>query len=222
MRYIEVIIKIFDYLHIKTIYVNFMLLPFKDALKLPIVVSRKTKIKSLDGKVLIVTKVRTAMIKIGFGDVGIFDYRYERTILEVNGQIIFKGTAVIGKGSRICIGEEGVLELGNNFLIAARTTIICFKNIRIGADCVFSWENIIMDTDFHQIHSSGIEMNVPEPILIGNHVWIGMRCTILKGSKISEGCVIAAHTLISTDLKAKQAIYGGSPTKIIKQNITWN
>jgi acetyltransferase-like isoleucine patch superfamily enzyme len=162
------------------------------------------------------------MIKIGFGSVGIFDYRYERTILEIDGLIIFNGKASIGKGSRISVGKDGVLELGHEFSITARSTIVCFKHIAIGERCLLSWENMIMDTDFHHIYQENKEINQPKSIAIGNHVWIGMRCTILKGSIIADGCIIAANSLVSGNLNLPASVYGGNPVKLLKQNINWN
>ena len=49
----------------KSIYVNFRVLPFEQAIYLPIMVSRKTKLQSLSGKVTL-GKVKTGIIRIGF------------------------------------------------------------------------------------------------------------------------------------------------------------
>jgi acetyltransferase-like isoleucine patch superfamily enzyme len=161
------------------------------------------------------------MIKIGFGSVGVFDYKYERTILEIDGQLVFKGKTDIGKGSRICVGKHGILEIGNNFLITAHSTIVCFNHIKIGDHCLFSWENMIMDTDFHHIFQENAVINLPKPIVIGNHVWMGMRCTVLKGTIIADDCIIAANSLVAGNLNTPCAVYGGIPAKILKQNIKW-
>jgi acetyltransferase-like isoleucine patch superfamily enzyme len=213
--------KIFSYIHFRTILANLFLLPFKDAIKLPIVVSRKTKLKSLKGSFKINSPVNFAMIKVGFGTVGIFDYKNERTILEINGVIIINGKTEIGKGSRISIGEKAILNLGNRFTLTARSTIICFNKIVIGDDCLFSWENTIMDTDFHSIYFEEREINLPRPIIFGNHVWLGMRCSVLKGTEIPNGSVIAANSMVTGKLVTPNAVYGGNPIKLLKQNITW-
>jgi hypothetical protein len=47
---------------------------------------------------------------------------------------------------------------------------------------LISWENLFMDTDAHKIIQNVIIINGPEKIIVGNHAWIGCRCTILKGS----------------------------------------
>ncbi|HZL08486.1 MAG TPA: acyltransferase [Prolixibacteraceae bacterium] len=222
MKYSKNIINIFKYLHLKTIYINFKLLPFKDAIKLPIVVSHKTKFQSLKGEIEILSKIHFAMIKIGFSSVGIFDYKYERTILELNGKIIFHGDAGVGKGSRISVGKNAILELGQYFSITASTTIIAFNRIVIGDDCLLSWGSIIMDTDFHHIYVEGSEVNSNKPIFIGKRVWLGMRCTVLKGTQIPNNCIIAANSLLIGKLIEEDSIYGGHPARILRRNITWN
>lgn len=213
--------KIFMFIHIKSIIVNLWLLPFGQAIKMPILVSRKTKIKSLKGKVIIKQKARLGMIQIGYNNVGIIDYKYVRSIIEINGLIIFNGTAYLGTGSIISVGDDGILEVGNNFSITAKSTIVCFKKITIGNDTVLSWENMILDTDFHGIYKNEIRTNTPEDIVIGNHVWIGYHCTILKGSVIPNNSVIASNSRISKVLDKSNSLYGGSPAKLLNSDISW-
>ena len=81
---------------------------------------------------------------------------------------------------------------------------------------------MIMDTDFHHIYQEGTKINLPKSIIIGNHVWRGMRCTLLKGSQIVDGSVIAFNSLVVDNLTMSNSVYGGQPSKLLKQNITWN
>ena len=63
--------------------------------------------------------------------------------------------------------------------------------------------------------------NPNRPIIIDEHVWIGMGCMILKGTNIPKGCVIAANTCIHIGFTEENSIIGGYPAKIIKRNIWW-
>jgi len=162
------------------------------------------------------------MIKIGFGDVGIFDKKNSRSILELSGKIIFNGNANIGHGSKISVGKDGILNIGNNFNITAETSIVCFKNITFGENCLISWDNLFMDTDLHKIMNENDEIiNEPEKIIIGKNVWIGCRCVILKGSEIQDGNIIGANSTVANKLENKNCIYIGNQIKCIKQNIKW-
>lgn len=55
-----------------------------------------------------------------------------------------------------------------------------------------------------------------KPIIIGDHVWIGVRVTILGGVTIGEGAVIMAGAVVTHDVPPF-AMVGGVPARIIKQ-----
>lgn len=203
----------------KSIYVNFRLLPFSQAIRLPIIVSRKTKLQSLSGQVFL-EKVQTGMIRIGFGNMQMLDYRYDRTLLCIEGTITFKGKCKIGMASRLIV--YGDLILGENFLISGDATIICNKKIHIGDNSTLAWESIVMDTDHHEIFDEcGKHLNPDQAVSIGSNVWIGARSFILKGTSISDGCIIGANTTLTHSLDAKNAVIAGNPPRIIRQGITW-
>ncbi|MGG3709701.1 hypothetical protein, partial [Heyndrickxia coagulans] len=124
----------------KTLYFNFRYLPFKEAIRLPILISHKVFLKKVKGRVT-VKKPLCFGVKIGFGDVGIFDRHLSRTIWENSGHVIFDGKANIGHGSKISV--SGLLEIGNDFVITAESSIICFKHVKFGDEVLISWENLI-------------------------------------------------------------------------------
>ena len=80
----------FDFFNIlrsipKTFRFNLHYFPLKTALKLPVIVSHRTYLRELHGKVELPEKVETAMVKIGFGDVGHYDRKRSRSIWQVSG-----------------------------------------------------------------------------------------------------------------------------------------
>jgi len=167
------------------------------------------------------------MIKIGFGSVGIFDKQKSRTILEIGGTIEFKGKASIGHGSKICIMSNGsngggYLLIGHNFSISAESQIVCAKKIIFGDNCLLSWNILIMDTDFHKIiDRNNNQLNPNKEIIIGDKVWIGCRSTILKGSQIPNGNIIASGSVVTKSIHQQSSIIGGNPIAILKENINW-
>ncbi len=54
-----------------------------------------------------------------------------------------------------------------------------------------------------------------KPIEIGNDVWMGHSSLIMDGVKIGNGAVIAANSVVTTDVPP-YAIVGGVPAKIIR------
>lgn len=54
-----------------------------------------------------------------------------------------------------------------------------------------------------------------KPVEIGNDVWIGANCTILRGVKIGDEAVIAANAVVTKDVPP-YAIVAGVPAKVLK------
>jgi acetyltransferase-like isoleucine patch superfamily enzyme len=208
-------------INLKTIRFNLKYLPLKDAIKLPILISSRVLLLNTKGTVKIESPIQTGMIRIGFGEVGIFDLRRSRSVWQVSGEVIFKGSANIGHGSKISIGENGILELGDNFKITAESAIAAHKHIKFGAHCLVSWDCLIMDTDFHKIIEDGHVINSPEAVIIGEKVWIGCRNLILKGAIIADNSIIGANSTVSKDISYKSGIHAGNPIKHYKENVTW-
>lgn len=207
----------------KTIRVNFRYLPPPQALRLPIFISRHTRIRDLKGKLKIESSpIKTGMIRIGVDAVGIFDNKRSRAIWEVRGNIIFKGRAFFGNGSKISVMDSGKLILGDNFYISGESAIVCKKHIEFDRNVLLSWDILVMDTDFHKIlDSEGKEQSPDGEIFIGENVWIGCRSLVLKHSHIPEGCVIGASSRVSRKFSEKNSLIMGNPAKIVKSDISW-
>lgn len=215
------IIDIFRYImgFPKSIYINFKYFPLKIAIKLPIYVSHKVKFQNLEGEIIL-GKIKPGIVRIGFGSVENYDFKYTRTSLNFNGKIYFEGKAKIGYGSKI--SNEGTLILGNNFQISAASTIICRKKIKFGENNLIAWDSVIMDTDHHHIYNFNEEkINENREINIGNNVWIGAKVFILKGSQIPNDSVVGAGSIVSKKITEANVIISGNPAKIVRKNIKW-
>ena len=215
----------FDFFNIlcsipKTLRFNLHYFPLKTALKLPVVVSHRTYLRELHGKVELPEKVERAMVKIGFGDVGHYDRKRSRSIWQVSGTVSFGGKASIGHGSKISV--RGNLCFGADFNMTAESTIVCAKEIRFGNDCLLSWDILVMDTDEHPLYNKDNErINPDKPIVVGDHVWIGCKCVLLKGAVVSNNTVVAAGTLLTSSFNGEYQVIGGNPPTVLKHDIRW-
>ena len=204
----------------KTLRFNFHYFPFATALKLPVVVSHRTYLLELHGKVELPEKVERAMIKIGFGDVGHYDRKRSRSIWQVSGTVSFGGKASIGHGSKLSV--RGDLKLGAGFNMTAESTIVCAKEITFGDDCLLAWDVLVMDTDEHPLYNKENErINPDKPIVVGSHVWIGCKCVLLKGAEVPNDSVLAAGTLLKSAFAGEQQVIGGNPPSILKREVRW-
>ena len=206
----------------KTLLFNFQYFPFKTAIKLPVWLTHKVRLKSLKGEVILQTeKIRRGMITIGYQHVSINDIN-EYSLWNVQGKVVFKGRAGFGAGAKIAVGRGVTLTFGDQFLMTARSELACFKEISFGDNCLLSWNILVMDTDEHPVYDEeGNHINHDQPITIGNKVWIGCRSTILKGTVVVDGCIIGAGTLANKKFKEKNCIIAGSPARIVKENVYW-
>ena len=83
-------------------------------------------------------------------------------------------------GADIVLFEGSKLLLGRESYINSYCKIRCKNIISIGDECAIGPEFICIDSDWHSINGKMRD----EPIVIGNHVWIGARVTILSGVHI--------------------------------------
>ena len=112
--------------------------------------------------------------------------------------------------------NQGEISIGNNSFINPNAIIRIKKRLAIGSDCAISWAVTFMDHDAHQIDGK----NDAAPIEIGNQVWIGANCMILKGVHLGDGCVVAAGSVVTKSFPPKSLI-GGVPAKLIRTDVNW-
>ena len=123
-------------------------------------------------------------------------------------------------GCRISVNEGAALSLGTGYMNYG-CVIECFQRIDIGNDVAISEGVVLRDSDNHVIqYENGAESNPTSPIIIQDHVWIGMGVTILKGVTIGEGAIVAAGSLVNKDVPP-HCIVGGIPAKVLKTIVNW-
>lgn len=138
-------------------------------------------------------------------------------------------TVIIGD---YCVskGYIGFMKANNSLLqIGAETTIgsgaLHFHEdgeIRIGSDCMFSTDVFISVSDMHPIYdkATGERINYAAPIIIEDHVWLGLRAIVNKGSHIGRGAVVGAGSVVSGAIPAN-ALAAGVPAKVLRENVEW-
>lgn len=206
----------------KSFWVSSHFFPLKEAIKLPVFVRYNTKIQSLKGTIKIKSGGNTAMLRVGFGGVGIYDKKYSRTILTIKGTVVLNGRATLGHGSVLSVQENATVTFGDNFCNTAEGKIVCKKSITFGDNVLTSWETLIMDTDWHAIQNTlfGEVYPCTEEIVIGNNAWICTRSTVLKGAVIPDGCIVGANTLCTKKFTEENTIIAGNPANVRKKNVT--
>lgn len=132
-------------------------------------------------------------------------------------------------GGRINVNAGAKLSLGSGYM-NHDCVIDCFSSITIGRDVVISERVVIRDADNHSIQTisketvSGSPVTskpAVAPIVIQDHVWIGMNVMVLKGVTIGEGAVVAAGSLVNKDVPP-HSLVAGVPAKVVKTDASWS
>jgi acetyltransferase-like isoleucine patch superfamily enzyme len=206
----------------QTIFFNLYYLPFKQAIRLPIILY-KVKFKLLKGRIVIdTTNIRTGMIQLGPKINSLYETNRSWFIWEHRGTCCFKGSCIIGHNSAISTGVNGYLEFGNNVFVGTTLRIACYKSIIIGENTHFAWEVILIDTDFHETINilSKERSEATKEIRLGKNNWIGIRTIILKGTRTPDFCIAGASSLLNKNYDIPEySLIAGNPAKLIKTGI---
>ena len=54
------------------------------------------------------------------------------------------------------------------------------------------------------------------PICIGNNVYFGQKCTVLKGVTIGDNCIIGFGSVVTKDIPS-HVVAAGNPCKVIRE-----
>lgn len=146
---------------------------------------------------------------------------HDATLVNIRGKLIVDSDFYhIGRGCRIDVAENKMLKIGKGGFINPFTNIIVRNGINIGNDTYISWNCLLLDEDYHEVQYEE-KQDKQKNIEIGNHVWIGTGVSVYQGTKIAEGCVIAANSVVRGEFLKPNCIIGGNPARIIKENIQW-
>lgn len=144
-------------------------------------------------------------------------YAHSIFSLSDHAQLKIKGDFKIFTGCKVEVSPNATLELGSGNM-NDNCQIGCFHHIKIGHQVAIGEGVIFWDSDGHTIVEPDYEM--AKPIVIGDHVWIGIHSIILKGVNIGDGAVVAAGSVVTKDVPAG-ALVGGTPARVIKEKVEW-
>ncbi len=125
--------------------------------------------------------------------------------IQIKDGVTFKYPSEIELGNNCKIGEfsyfvgKGGLNIGDNLLLGAGTKIITSSH---------NFEDV--DTP---IRDQGLQF---EPISIGNDVWFGFDVKVFGNTKIGNGVVIGAGSIVKNTEIPDYAVLVGAPAKIIR------
>lgn len=107
--------------------------------------------------------------------------------------------------ARIVIGRDSLL---NGAMLTAK------REIEIGAEARLAFGVRVLDADLHDL-----DRETPEridPIRIGDRVWLGADCLVLRGVTIGDDVVVAAGSIVTRDIPARTLALG-APARPVRE-----
>jgi len=179
-------------------------------------------------------------------DLQIIYGRIEKSILQVegknnelciSGEIYNSKINIWGNNNKIIINPKVKLNnstivlRGNNcsILIGEGTTfggiyMVCMGQnnyVKIGKECMFADKIDLWSSDSHPIYDDkNVLINPSKPVTIEDNVWVGTKCSILKGVQIGEGAIIGMSSIVSKNVEPF-TLNVGNPLRCIKTNVYW-
>lgn len=111
-----------------------------------------------------------------------------------------------------------VIQIGHGNYVNNNTVLCALESIQIGNNCLIGDLVAIYDADFHDLNPGTRWQGLGQvkPVNIGNNVWIGSRAMVLKGVTIGDNSVIAAMSVVTTQIPPN-CLAAGSPAKVIRE-----
>lgn len=134
------------------------------------------------------------------------------------GRVVLGQWVHVGDGTALR-AHEGTLRVGDKVVFGRDNVVNCYLDVEIGATTLIADWVYVTDFDHRfddlamPIKDQGIAKS---PVRIGPDCWIGVKVSVLRGSIVGEGCVLAAHAVVKGAIPPR-SVAGGVPAKVIKR-----
>lgn len=128
------------------------------------------------------------------------------------------------------IGVQGRIRIGD-YCYLNDCTLLAEQEIQIGNYVMIGWGTTVSDSDFHPLDPAerirdAIALSpipegsvrphvVPRPVVIGDDVFIGPACSILKGVTIGNGAFVEPGSVVTRDVPPNTRV-GGNPAMVLQ------
>jgi acetyltransferase-like isoleucine patch superfamily enzyme len=137
--------------------------------------------------------------------------------LDPSTRVVVGDGVLMSHGVRLHLREPGArIEIGAGSFLNYRTELVAHQRVSIGRGCLLAWDVQVLDSDSHPVD----DRPQTAPVVLGDRVWIGCRATVLKGVTIGDGAVVAAGSVVVSDVPAR-ALVGGNPARVLREGVTW-
>lgn len=206
---------------INTIRANFRLLKLKQAIKLPIIIYKKTTLKiGSNASLTLKCSPRFGILRIGA-----IDFRNlpkgSRSYIAIDGSVNLHGEVRFGYNTHIVIGHNADFTFGGMNIINHDTRFLIHEKITLEYGARVGWNTQICDTAFHYVIINGFVSRKTKPIVIGREAWVSSFCNVGRGAYLPNYSVLSTCSLLNKDFSSSgtNLLIAGIPAKVIKTDV---
>jgi acetyltransferase-like isoleucine patch superfamily enzyme len=113
-------------------------------------------------------------------------------------------------------GPQGLIDIGDGVFVNYGSMISAQLRVRIGSNVMLGNYCIVSDTEIPCIGGPPGRPSIePRAVEIGDGAWLAARVTVLPGTRIGAGAVIAAGSVVAGDIPPG-CVAGGIPARILR------
>lgn len=202
---------------------NFRLLPWRQACRMPVVVEGPMRLQiGEEARLVLPRDARRGMVVLGSRHE---TYKAEagRAQCSLLGTWEVHGPIRIGIDSCLYVHPHATLVTGSDVYIARDSQIECAEHITIG-DHVLAGEIYICDSAGHTVKHGDDLQPMTRPIRIGEGCYFGFRTMVLRGASIPPHCVIGSGAVCVRDYSSAcpegHLLLVGVPAEIKLRDVT--
>ncbi len=120
-----------------------------------------------------------------------------------------------GKPTVLEFGEKATLRIGN-FCSIAKGVVILLGGEHTGLITTYPFNQMYRRKEFAEFQRLQAHPHSKGDVIIGNDVWIGANALLLSGTKIGDGAIVGAGSVVTKPVEP-YAIAAGNPASTIKK-----
>lgn len=121
----------------------------------------------------------------------------------------------------------GKIDIGKNCSMNRDCAITASFDAQIilGEDCMISYSVFLRAGNSHNMIDldtlEHFDDNANRDIVLGEHVWVGMRATIMNGVEIGSGSTVGANSFVCKRTFPSNCCLAGNPARILREHTAW-
>jgi acetyltransferase-like isoleucine patch superfamily enzyme len=169
-------------------------------------------------------------VVLGDGTIVTGDHAFRR-LRSTRDPALVVGVGCVLEQVQFSYGLEGRIVIGDMCLLSS-VIFMCEMDIQVGSRVVMGWNTYIADSDFHPVAAMariddtiacspmGAARDLPRPevrhaaVHIGDDVWIGPACTVLKGVRVGDGAFVEPGSVVTADVPQRARVMG-NPARVV-------